>query len=98
VWADPTWRSRLDPYYNGAILHDRRVNGAPYPGVRTKHYLVPVTSASPFVRWLFRAIPGAQELVRRFYPRSRLPLYKTGWAKFGVIRVYESAFEDLPRK
>src|SRR6267378_18454 len=48
VWADSTWRSRLDPYYNAAIFIDTTGNWRPYP-VYAKHYLVPVTERVPFV-------------------------------------------------
>ena len=98
IWADPTWRSRLDSYYNGAIFIDSTGEWRPYP-VYAKHYLVPVTERVPFVPvGVFRAIPGLRNWSGGFTPGHDLPLYKTELGKFGVIVCYESAFEDLPRK
>jgi len=57
-WADPTWRTIQDPYYNAALLIDStgQWRGGP---VYAKHYLVPVTERVPFVPVsVFRAIPG----------------------------------------
>jgi len=98
VWADPTWRSRLDPYYNAAIFIDTTGNWRPYP-VYAKHYLVPVTERVPFVPvGVFRAVPGLRNWSGGFSPGRDLPLYTSELGRFGVIVCYESAFEDLPRK
>ncbi|HWC74328.1 MAG TPA: apolipoprotein N-acyltransferase [Gemmatimonadales bacterium] len=98
VWADTTWRSRLDPYYNAAIYIDTTGNWRPYP-VYAKHYLVPVTERVPFVPvGVFRAIPGLRNWSGGFSPGRDLPLYNTAFGKFGVIVCYESAFEDLTRR
>src|SRR5436190_13216711 len=48
MWADSTWRSRLDPFYNAAIFIDTTGNWRPYP-VYAKHYLLPVTERVPLV-------------------------------------------------
>ena len=98
IWADSSWRGRLDPYYNGAILIDSTGEWRKYP-VYAKHYLVPVTERVPFVPVaVFRAIPGLRNWSGGFTPGRDLPLYKTALGQFGVIVCYESAFEDLPRK
>jgi len=98
VWADSTYRSRLDPYYNAALLIDSTGEWRKYP-VYAKHYLVPVTERVPFVPvGLFRAIPGLRNWSGGFTPGRDLPLYKTALGQFGVIVCYESAFEDLPRR
>jgi len=98
VWADTTWRSRLDPYYNAAIFIDTTGNWRPYP-VYAKHYLVPVTERVPFVpAGVFRAIPGLRNWSGGFSTGRDLPLYTSELGRFGVIICYESAFEDLPRK
>ena len=98
VWADSTWRSGLDPYYNAAIFIDTTGNWRPYP-VYAKHYLVPVTEHVPFVPvGVFRAIPGLRNWSGGFSPGRDLPLYDSELGRFGVIVCYESAFEDLPRK
>ena len=97
-WADSTWRSRLDPYYNAAIFIDTTGNWRPYP-VYAKHYLVPVTERVPFVPvGVFRAIPGLRNWSGGFSPGRTLPLYSSELGRFGVIVCYESAFEDLARK
>ena len=98
VWADSTWRSRSDPYYNAAIFIDTTGNWRPYP-VYAKHYLVPVTERVPFVPvGVFRAIPGLRNWSGGFSRGHDLPLYASELGRFGVIVCYESAFEDLPRK
>jgi len=98
VWADTTFRTRLDPYYNAAIFIDTTGNWRPYP-VYAKHYLVPVTERVPFVPvGVFRAIPGLRNWSGGFTPGRTLPLYTSELGRFGVIICYESAFEDLPRK
>ena len=98
LWADSTWRSRLDPFYNAAIFIDTTGNWRPYP-VYAKHYLVPVTERVPFVpAAVFRAIPGLRNWSGGFSPGRSLPLYTSELGRFGVIVCYESAFEDLPRK
>ena len=98
MWADSTWRSRLDPFYNAAIFIDTSGNWRPYP-VYAKHYLVPVTERVPFVPVaVFRAIPGLRNWSGGFSPGRSLPLYASELGRFGVIICYESAFEDLPRK
>ena len=98
VWADTTFRTRLDPYYNAAIFIDTAGNWRPYP-VYAKHYLVPVTERVPFVPvGVFRAIPGLRNWSGGFSPGRTLPLYTSDLGRFGVIICYESAFEDLPRK
>jgi apolipoprotein N-acyltransferase len=98
VWADSTWQSRADPYYNAAILLDTTGNWRPSP-VYAKHYLVPVTERVPFVPLrVFRAVPGLRNWSGGFSPGRELPLYASDLGRFGVIVCYESAFEDLPRK
>ena len=98
VWADTTYRSRLDPYYNAALFIDSTGEWRTYP-VYAKHYLVPVTERVPFVpAGVFRAIPGLRNWSGGFTPGRDLPLYQTALGQFGVIVCYESAFEDLPRK
>jgi len=98
VWADTTWRSRLEPYYNAAIFIDTTGNWRPYP-VYAKHYLVPVTERVPFVPvGVFRAIPGLRNWSGGFTPGRGLPLYTSELGRFGVVVCYESAFEDLPRR
>ena len=97
-WADSTYRSRLDPYYNAALFIDSAGEWRKYP-VYAKHYLVPVTERVPFVPvGVFRAIPGLRNWSGGFTPGRDLPLYKTALGQLGVIVCYESAFEDLPRK
>jgi apolipoprotein N-acyltransferase len=96
-WADSTWRSPLDPYYNAAILIDStgRWRGGP---VYAKHYLVPVTERVPFLPVaVFRAIPGLKRWSGGFTPGKTKPVYRTSLGQFGVIVCYESAFEDLTR-
>lgn len=98
VWADPSWRSTRDPYYNAALLIDSTGDWRSQP-VYVKHYLVPVTERVPFVPLsVFRAIPGIRDWSGGFTPGRDLPVYQTGIGRFGVIICYESAFEDLPRK
>ena len=98
LWADSTYRSRLDPYYNAALFIDSAGEWRKYP-VYAKHYLVPVTERVPFVPvGVFRAIPGLRNWSGGFTPGRDLPLYKTALGQLGVIVCYESAFEDLPRK
>lgn len=98
IWADPSWRGRTDPYYNGAILIDSSGDWRTSP-VYAKHYLVPVTERVPFLPVsVFRAIPGLRNWSGGFTPGHDLPLYKSELGQFGVIVCYESAFEDLPRK
>jgi len=97
-WADPTWRTIQDPYYNAALLIDStgQWRGGP---VYAKHYLVPVTERVPFVPVsVFRAIPGIRNWSGGFTPGKDLPVYETALGRFGVIVCYESAFEDLPRE
>ena len=97
MWADSTWRSPLDPYYNAAIFIDTSGNWRPYP-VYAKHYLVPVTERVPFVPVrVFRAVPGLRNWSGGFTPGRSVPLYTSELGRFGVIVCYESAFEDLPR-
>lgn len=97
VWAEPGWRSQLDPYYNAAFLIDSSGDWKSHP-VYAKHYLVPVTERVPFVPVkLFRAIPGLSRWSGGFTPGRVKPLYSTALGRFGVIVCYESAFEDLPR-
>jgi len=97
VWAEPDWRSTLDPYYNAALLIDSTGEWRSHP-IYAKHYLVPVTERVPFVPVkLFRAIPGLARWSGGFTPGRTLPLYQTKLGRFGVIVCYESAFEDLPR-
>lgn len=97
-WADSTWRSLLDPYYNAALLIDS--TGHWRGGqVYAKQYLVPVTERVPFVPVsVFRAIPGIRRWSGGFTPGRGLPVYQTPIGRFGVVICYESAFEDLPRK
>ena len=98
LWADPTWRTIQDPYYNAALLIEStgQWRGGP---VYEKHYLVPVTERVPFVPVsVFRAIPGIRNWSGGFTPGKDLPIYQTGLGRFGVIVCYESAFEDLPRE
>jgi apolipoprotein N-acyltransferase len=96
-WADTSWKSNLDPYYNGALLIDSTGQWRPYP-VYAKHYLVPVTERVPFVPvGVFRAIPGLRRWSGGFTPGREAPIYQTSIGRFGVIVCYESAFEDLPR-
>ena len=98
VWADTTFRTRLDPYYNAAIFIDTTGNWRPY-AVYAKHYLVPVTERVPFVPvGVFRAIPGLRNWSGGFTPGRGLPLYTSELGRFGVVVCYESVFEDLPRK
>lgn len=97
VWAEPSWQSQLDPYYNAAFLIDSSGDWKSHP-VYAKHYLVPVTERVPFVPVkLFRAIPGLSRWSGGFTPGRVKPLYSTALGRFGVIVCYESAFEDLPR-
>jgi apolipoprotein N-acyltransferase len=97
LWADPSWRSQVDPYYNAALLIDSMGAWRSSP-VYAKHYLVPVTERVPFlpVR-VFRAIPGLARWSGGFSPGKDLPLYRPAIGAFGVVVCYESAFEDLPR-
>jgi len=97
LWAEPDWRSLLDPYYNAALLIDSTGEWRSQP-VYAKHYLVPVTERVPFVPVkVFRAIPGLARWSGGFTPGRITPLYPTALGRFGVIVCYESAFEDLPR-
>jgi len=96
-WAEPGWRSTLDPYYNATLLIDSTGDWRSHP-VYAKHYLVPVTERVPFVPVkVFRAIPGLARWSGGFTPGRTTPLYQTAVGRFGVIICYESAFEDLPR-
>jgi apolipoprotein N-acyltransferase len=96
-WAEPGWRSTLDPYYNATLLIDSTGDWRSHP-VYAKHYLVPVTERVPFVPVkVFRAIPGLARWSGGFTPGRTEPLYQTALGRFGVIVCYESAFEDLPR-
>jgi apolipoprotein N-acyltransferase len=96
-WAEPGWRSTLDPYYNATLLIDSTGDWRSHP-VYAKHYLVPVTERVPFVPVkVFRAIPGLARWSGGFTPGRTKPLYQTALGRFGVIVCYESAFEDLPR-
>ena len=96
-WAEPGWRSTLDPYYNAALLIDSTGEWRSHP-VYAKHYLVPVTERVPFVPVrVFKAIPGLATWSGGFTPGRITPLYPTALGRFGVIVCYESAFEDLPR-
>ena len=96
-WAEPTWRSLQDPYYNAALLIDSSGQWRGRP-VYEKHYLVPVTERVPFVPVsVFRAIPGIRNWSGGFTPGKTLPIYRVGLGSFGVIVCYESAFEDLAR-
>lgn len=98
VWAEPGWRSRLDPYYNAALLIDSTGEWRSHP-LYAKHYLVPVTERVPFVPVkVFRAIPGLARWSGGFTPGRTSPVYQTALGRFGVIICYESAFEDLPRR
>jgi apolipoprotein N-acyltransferase len=98
LWADPTWQTMRDPYYNAALLIDSTGDWRSAPAY-AKHYLVPVTERVPFVPVsVFRAIPGIRNWSGGFTPGRDLPVYHTGLGRFGVIICYESAFEDLPRK
>jgi len=97
VWAEPGWRSQLEPYYNAAFLIDSTGEWKSHP-VYAKHYLVPVTERVPFVPVkVFRAIPGLRNWSGGFTPGKVKPIYPTAIGRFGVIVCYESAFEDLPR-
>jgi apolipoprotein N-acyltransferase len=97
VWAEPDWRSTLDPYYNAAFLIDSTGEWRTHP-VYAKHYLVPVTERVPFVPVkVFRAIPGLARWSGGFTRGRTMPVYATALGRFGVIVCYESAFEDLPR-
>ncbi|HEV8383096.1 MAG TPA: hypothetical protein VGQ29_16025, partial [Gemmatimonadales bacterium] len=72
-WADTSWKSNLDPYYNGALLIDSTGQWRPYP-VYAKHYLVPVTERVPFVPvGVFRAIPGLRRWSGGFTPGREAP-------------------------
>jgi apolipoprotein N-acyltransferase len=96
-WAEPGWRSPLDPYYNATLLIDSTGDWRSQP-VYAKHYLVPVTERVPFVPVkVFRAIPGLARWSGGFTPGRTTPLYETALGRFGVVVCYESAFEDLPR-
>lgn len=96
-WAEPGWRSILDPYYNATLLIDSTGEWRGNP-VYAKHYLVPVTERVPFVPVkVFRAIPGLARWSGGFTPGRTTPVYETALGRFGVIVCYESAFEDLPR-
>ncbi|HXE83891.1 MAG TPA: apolipoprotein N-acyltransferase, partial [Gemmatimonadales bacterium] len=96
-WAEPGWRSTLDPYYNATLLIDSTGDWRSHP-VYAKHYLVPVTERVPFVPVkVFRAIPGLARWSGGFTPGRTKPLYQTALGRFGVIVCYESVFEDLPR-
>ncbi|HET8712110.1 MAG TPA: apolipoprotein N-acyltransferase [Gemmatimonadales bacterium] len=98
VWAEPGWRSQLDPYYNAAFLVDSTGDWKSHP-IYAKHYLVPVTERVPFVPVkVFRAIPGLSRWSGGFTPGKIEPIYQTALGRFGVIVCYESAFEDLPRR
>jgi len=98
VWAEPGWRSQLEPYYNAAFLIDSTGDWKSHP-IYAKHYLVPVTERVPFVPVkMFRAIPGLARWSGGFTPGKIMPLYQTSLGRFGVIICYESAFEDLPRR
>ena len=98
VWAEPGWRSQLEPYYNAALLIDAGGDWKGHP-IYAKHYLVPVTERVPFVPvQVFRAIPGLSRWSGGFTPGTTLPLYPSALGRFGVIVCYESAFEDLPRR
>ena len=97
LWAEPDWRSLLDPYYNAALLIDSTGEWRSHP-IYAKHYPVPVTERVPFVPVkVFRAIPGLARWSGGFTRGRSTPLYPTGVGRFGVIVCYESAFEDLPR-
>jgi len=97
VWAEPGWRSQLEPYYNAAFLIDSTGEWKSSP-IYAKHYLVPVTERVPFVPVkLFRSIPGLSRWSGGFTPGKIKPIYPTAIGRFGVIVCYESAFEDLPR-
>lgn len=97
VWAEPGWRSQLEPYYNAALLIDSTGEWKSHP-VYAKHYLVPVTERVPFVPVkVFKAIPGLSNWSGGFTPGHTEPVYPTAIGRFGVIVCYESAFEDLPR-
>lgn len=97
VWAEPGWRSQLQPYYNAALLIDSTGEWKSHP-VYAKHYLVPVTERVPFVPVrVFKAIPGLSNWSGGFTPGRLKPVYPTAIGRFGVIVCYESAFEDLPR-
>ena len=98
MWAEPDWRSPLDPYYNAALLIDSTGEWRSHP-IYAKHYLVPVTERVPFVPVkVFRAIPGLARWSGGFTPGRIEPLYPSVLGRFGVIVCYESAFEDLPRR
>ena len=97
VWAEPDWRSTLDPYYNAALLIDSTGEWRSHQ-IYAKHYLVPVTERVPFVPVkVFKAIPGLKNWSGGFTPGRTMPVYGTTLGRFGVIVCYESAFEDLPR-